>query len=145
MNCNAPAAGSMGTQAMYFGNDMIKIGCSKPSSTSYVGGKLNTQKCLHACTKENGNLTNGVTNNSDKGYCAPACCCVAYSTSGTKPGDWYLPLVYEVSKINNIEINNQRQQLKGSSFNDGNYWSSNEDDYTTDMYYNTISSYGSYS
>ena len=98
MNYNTPATGSDSTQTMYFGNYGTTIGNVKGGTdkTAYIGGKWNTQKCLHACTKENKDLTNGVTNNSGTGYCAPACCCVAYSTPGTKPGDWYLPMPGEL-------------------------------------------------
>ena len=99
-------------------------------ATSYIGGKWNTQKCLHACTKEKNDLTGGVTNNSGTGYCAPACCCVAYSTPGTKPGDWYLPAIGELYQIyaNKTAINEKRTAIKGSGFSENsNYWSSRED------------------
>ena len=90
MNYNTPTTGNKDYQYMMFGNYGTTIGNVKggTNSTAYIGGKWNTQKCLHACTKEDKDLTNGVTNNSGTGYCAPACCCVAYSTPGTKPGDW---------------------------------------------------------
>ena len=100
MSYNTPTTGSVtyDSQYMYFGNYGTTIGNIKggTNSTAYIGGKWNTQKCLHACTKENKDLTNGVTNSKDTGYCAPACCCVAYSTPGTKPGDWYLPMPGEL-------------------------------------------------
>ena len=88
-------------QMMYFGNNGVTVGNVKGSmnKTSYVGGKWNTQKCLDACTKENKDLTNGVSNSPEIGYCAPACCCVAYSTPGTKSGDWYLPTPGELYQI----------------------------------------------
>ena len=65
MNYNTPATGSKKAQDMMFGNSGTTIGNVKggTDSTSYIGGKWNTQKCLHACTKENKDLTNGVTNN----------------------------------------------------------------------------------
>ena len=131
MNYNTPTTGSDNYQNMYFGNYGTTIGNVKgrTNSTSYIGGKWNTQKCLHACTKENKDLTNGVTNNSDIGYCAPACCCVAYSTPGTKPGDWYLPMPGELYQIyaNKAAINEKRTAIKGSGFYDSNYcWSSRE-------------------
>ena len=98
MNYNTPTTGNKDTQYMYFGNYGTTIGNVKGGTdeTSYIGGKWNTQKCLHACTKENKDLTNGVTNNSGTGYSPAACCCVAYSTPGTKPGDWYLPSIGEL-------------------------------------------------
>ena len=115
---------------MMFGNYGTTIGNVKGGTdkTSYIGGKWNTQKCLHACTKENKDLTNGVTNNSGTGYCAPACCCVAYSTPGTKQGDWYLPMPGELYQIyaNKAAINEKRTVIKGSGFYDYNYWSSRE-------------------
>ena len=74
MNYNTPTTGSDNYQRIYFGNYGVTIGNVKgvTDKTSYIGGKWNTQKCLHACTKENKDLTNGVTNNSGTGYCAPA-------------------------------------------------------------------------
>ena len=122
-----------------FGNYGTTIGNVKGGTdeTSYIGGKWNTQKCLHACTKENKDLTNDVTNNYNTGYCAPACCCVAYSTPGTKPGDWYLPMpgeLYQIS-VNNAAINKKRTTIKGSGFsNNYNYWSSREDSSNYEYY-----------
>ena len=131
MNYNTPTTGNKDTQTMYFGNYGSTIGNVKGGTdeTSYIGGKWNTQKCLHACTKENKDLTNGVTNNSGTGYCAPACCCVAYSTPGTKPGDWYLPMPGELYQIyaNKTAINEKRTAIKGSGFSERYYhWSSRE-------------------
>ena len=133
MSYNTPTtgSGSSNDNQMYFGNWGVTIGNVKDStdSTAYIGGKWNTQKCLHACTKENKDLTNGVTNNSGTGYCAPACCCVAYSTPGTKPGDWYLPMLGELYQIyaNKAAINEKRTTIKGSGFSESDgYWSSRE-------------------
>ena len=130
MNYNTPTTGSDNPQRMYFGNYGTTIGNVKggTNSTAYIGGKWNTQKCLHACTKENKDLTNGVTNNSGTGYCAPACCCVAYSTPGTKSSDWYLPMPGELYQIyaNKAAINEKRTVIKGSGFNGSRYWSSRE-------------------
>ena len=130
MDYNAPTTGNKDTQYIYFGNYGTTIGNVKggTNSTAYIGGKWNTQKCLHACTKENKDLTNGVTNNSGTGYCAPACCCVAYSTPGTKSGDWYLPMPGELYQIyaNKAAINEKRTTLVGSGFNVLSYWSSRE-------------------
>ena len=65
----------------------------------------------------------------DTGYCPPACCCVAYSTPSTKPGDWYLPMPGELYQIyaNKTAINEKRTAIKGNGFYDGGYWSSRED------------------
>ena len=141
MNYNTPTTGNKGAQYMIFGNSGVTIGNVKGGTdqTSYIGGKWNTQKCLHACTKEKNNLTNGVTNNSGTGYCAPACCCVAYSTPGTKPGDWYLPMPGELYQIyaNKTVIDAKRKALTGGEQTGGeqtgsgfrehkNYWSSRE-------------------
>ena len=131
MNCDTPTTGSDNYQGMYFGNNGTTIGNVKggTNSTSYIGGKWNTQKCLHACTKENKDLTNGVTNSEGTGYCAPACCCVAYSTLGTKSGDWYLPMPGELYQIyeNKTAINEKRTAIKNSGFSMGDYcWSSRE-------------------
>ena len=130
MDYNTPTTGSDSIQWLYFGNYGTTIGNVKGGTdkTSYIGGKWNTQKCLHACTKENKDLTNGVTNTSGTGYCAPVCCCVAYSTPGTKPGDWYLPMPGELYQIyaNKTAINEKRTAIKGSGFNDNRYWSSRE-------------------
>ena len=130
MSYNTPTTGNKDTLLMYFGNYGTTIGNVKggTNKTSYIGGKWNTQKCLHACTKENKDLTNGVTDNFNTGYCAPACCCVAYSTPGTKSGDWYLPMPGELYQIyaNKTAINEKRTAIKGSGFSDYYYWSSRE-------------------
>ena len=124
MSYKTPTIGSKtyNDQSMYFGNFGVTIGNVKGGTdqTSYIGGKWNTQKCLHACTKENKDLTNGVTNSGATGYCAPACCCVAYSTPGTKPGDWYLPMPGELYQIyaNKAAINEKRISEAGSGFDE---------------------------
>ena len=144
MNYTTPTTGNKDTQYIYFGNWGVTIGNVKGGTdkTSYIGGKWNTQKCLHACTKENKDLINGVTNNSDTGYCAPACCCVAYSTLGTKPGDWYLPMPGELYQIyaNKAAIDEKRTAIKGSGFFDAYYWSSRE--YSSDYEYRVGLYYG---
>ena len=121
MNCSTPTTGSISAQKMRFGNYGVTIGNVKggTNETSYIGGKWNTQKCLHACTNENSDLTNGVTNASKHGFCPTACCCVAYSTPGTKPGDWYLPMPGELYQLyENIDaISSQRSNIKeGNGF-----------------------------
>ena len=131
MNYKTPATGNNSTQYMYFGNYGTTIGNVKgeANTTSYIGGKWNTQKCLDACTKEKKDLTNGVTNSKEDGYCAPACCCVAYSTPGTKQGDWYLPMPGELYQLyeNKTAINEKRTAIKGSGFSESYYyWSSRE-------------------
>ena len=132
MNHSTPTTGSISAQKMRFGNYNVTIGNVKgdPNAGSYVGGKWNTQKCLHACTNENKDLTNGVTNASRPGFCPPACCCVAYSTPGTKPGDWYLPMPGELYQLyENIEaISSQRSNIKeGNGFDtDLPYWCNRE-------------------
>ena len=143
MSYKKPTIGSntYNEQGMYFGNYGVTIGNVKggTDSSSYIGGKWNTQKCLDACTKENKDLTNGVTNNRSAGYCAPACCCVAYSTPGTKPGDWYLPMPGELYQIytNKTAINEKRTTLVGTGFNEEQgygYWSSREIDSNYEYY-----------
>ena len=139
MSYDTPTTGNKDYQYqyMYFGNyDTIGNVKGGTDETSYVGGKWNTQKCLHACDNENSDLTNGVTNSTDSGYCAPACCCVAYSTPGTKSGDWYLPMPGELYQIykNKTAINEKRTAIKGSGFNQNlRYWSSRE--YSSDREY----------
>ena len=99
------------------------------NSTAYIGGKWNTQQCLSKATNQDQNICDGVTHNSGTGYCAPACCCVAYSTPGTKSGDWYLPMPGELYQIyaNKTAINEKRTAIKGSGFGESNsYWSSRE-------------------
>ena len=141
MSYNTPTTGfvTYDNQYMYFGNYGTTIGNVKGGTdkTAYIGGKWNTQKCLHACTKENKDLTNGVTNSGDTGYCAPACCCVAYSTPGTKSGDWYLPMPGELYQIyaNKAAINEKRTAIKGSGFSESYYqWSSREGSSNSEYY-----------
>ena len=130
MNYNTPTTGNKDTQYMMFGNYGTTIGNVKGGTdeTSYIGGKWNTQQCLSKATNQDQYICNGVTNNSGTGYCAPACCCVAYSTSGTKPGDWYLPMPGELYQIyaNKTAINEKRTALVGSGFYGHYYWSSRE-------------------
>ena len=130
MNYDTPTTGTENPQYMYFGNYGTTIGNVKGGTdeTSYIGGKWNTQQCVSKATNQ-GVICDGVTNNSGTGYCAPACCCVAYSTPGTKSGDWYLPMPGELYQIyaNKTAINEKRTAIKGSGFSESNfYWSSRE-------------------
>ena len=130
MNYNTPTTGSDNYQSIIFGNYGTTIGNVKggTNSTAYIGGKWNTQQCLSKATNQDQNICDGVTNSGDTGYCAPACCCVTYSTPGTKPGDWYLPMPGELCQIyaNKVAINEKRTAIKGSGVSDGYYWSSGE-------------------
>ena len=130
MNCDTPTTGTENPQYIYFGNYDTTIGNVKGGTdeTSYIGGKWNTQQCVSKATNQ-GVICDGVTNNSGTGYCAPACCCVAYSTPGTKSGDWYLPMPGELYQIyeNKTAINEKRTAIKGSGFSESYcYWSSRE-------------------
>ena len=136
MNYDSPSTGNKDLQTMMFGSYDIIIGNTKGGTdeTSYVGGKWNTKRCVFKATNQD--KTSGkVENKSDAGYCAPACCCDRYSTPGTKPGDWYLPMPGELYQIyaNKTIINEKRTAIKGSGFDDDYYWSSREE-----------SSYGEY-
>ena len=119
MNYDTPTTGNKDTQYMLFGNYDTTIGNVKGGTdrTSYIGGKWNTQQCLSKATNQDV-ICDGVTNNPGTGYCAPACCCVAYSTPGTKPGDWYLPMPGELYQIyaNKTAIYEKRTAIKGSGF-----------------------------
>ena len=132
MNYTTPTTGNKNTQTMYFGNYGVTIGNVKGGTdqTSYIGGKWNTQQCLSKATNQDQNICGKpITNSRDTGYCAPACCCVAYSTPGTKSGDWYLPMPGELNKFykNRIAINKKRTAIKDSGFKDDYlYWSSRE-------------------
>ena len=130
MNYDTPTTGNKDTQYMMFGNYGTTIGNVKGGTdkTSYIGGKWNTQQCVSKATKQDQNICDGVTNSSGEGYCAPACCCVAYSTPGTKSGDWYLPMPGELYQIyaNKTAINEKRTAIKGSGFKGFIYWSSRE-------------------
>ena len=137
MNYKTPTTGNKDTQYMYFGNYGTTIGNVKGGTdkTSYIGGKWNTQQCLSKATNQDV-ICDGVTNNYNTGYCAPACCCVAYSTPGTKPGDWYLPMPGELYQIyaNKTAINEKRTAIKGRGFYDRNYWSSRENSSNREYY-----------
>ena len=131
MNCDTPTTGNKDVQSIYFGNYGTTIGNVKGGTdeTSYIGGKWNTQQCLSKATNQDQNICDGVTNNSGTGYSPAACCCVAYSTPGTKPGDWYLPMPGELYQIyaNKTAINEKRTAIKGSGFSESyRYWSSRE-------------------
>lgn len=145
MSCETPITGSKSynNQSMMFGNIYVKIGNKKGNfsanpydRTSYPGGKQNTQLCLSSATKQDKKICNGVTNSKNTGYCAPACCCVAYSTLGTKPGDWYLPTISELHDVRiyrNI-INEKRIALVGSAFYGDCYWTSCENNQNHEYY-----------
>ena len=131
MNYNTPTTGNKDTQTMCFGNFGTTIGNVKGGTdrTSYIGGKWNTQQCLSKATNQDQYICDGVTNNYNTGYSPAACCCVAYSTPGTKPGDWYLPMPGELYQIyaNKTAINEKRTAIKGSGFSESSYyWSSRE-------------------
>ena len=152
MNYDTPATGNPlpPDVNMYFGNYGTIIGNVKGGTdkTAYIGGKWNTQQCLSKATNQDQNICDGVTNNSGTGYCAPACCCVAYSTPGTKPGDWYLPMPGELYELyaDKTAINEKRTAIKGSGFIGGGYWSSREDssynEYYVFLYNGGIGYYG---
>ena len=129
MNCDTPTTGNKDPQGIVFGNYGTTIGNVKggPNGISYVGGKWNTQQCLSKATNQDV-ICDGVTNNYTTGYSPAACCCVAYSTPGTKPGDWYLPSTGELYQIyaNKAAINEKRTAIKGSGIGAGDYWSSRE-------------------
>ena len=131
MNCDTPTTGSDNYQGMYFGNYGTTIGNVKggTNSTSYIGGKWNTQQCLSKATNQDQNICGkSITNSGDTGYSPAVCCCVAYSTPGTKSGDWYLPMPGELCQIyaNKAAINEKRTAIKGSGFGASGYWSSRE-------------------
>ena len=134
MNYDTPATGNKDTQDIYFGNYGVTIGNVK-GGTGKTGGKWNTQQCLSNATNQDV-ICNGVTNSKDPGYCAPACCCVAYSTPGTKPGDWYLPMPGELYQIraHKTAIDDKRTAIKGSGFSDDYYWSSREHSSNNEYY-----------
>ena len=131
MSCETPADGQASEYVMCFGNFGTIIGNVKGGTdkTAYIGGKWNTQQCLSKSTKQDQNICGkSITNTGNTGYCAPACCCVAYSTPGTKPGDWYLPMPGELYQIyaNKTAIDEKRTAIKGRGFSGFNYWSSRE-------------------
>ena len=111
MNYNTPTTGTKDPQSMTFGNYKTTIGNVKGGTdkASYIGGKWNTQQCLSKATNQDV-ICDGVTNNYNTGYSPAACCCVAYSTPGTKPGDWYLPSIGELYQLyeNKTAINEKR-------------------------------------
>ena len=138
MNYKTPTNGNKVNQSICIGAENI-IGNVKGGTdkTSYIGGKWNTQQCLSKATNQEF-ICNGVTNSTDPGYQPAACCCVAYSTPGTKPGDWYLPMPDELYQIyaNKTVINKKRTTLVGKGFLEyGYYWSSLEEE---TKYFNKI-------
>ena len=143
MNPQFPTSGQTSAYRMYFGNNVVTVGNVKGGTdkTSCVGGKWNTQQCLSKATKQDPYLCNGVTDKDSEGYCPPVCCCVAYSTLGTKPGDWYLPMPGELYQLhaNIVDINNARSSLSGydSGFSESeSYWSSREYSRSGEYYVN---------
>lgn len=132
MDYEHPGKGTDGYASQYMGNYGTVVGADKGNSYQYVGGKYNTQKYLDAATKQDSHVCAGVTNQSGAGYSPAACCCAAYSTLGTKPGDWYLPSQFELSNVFNryykTDINKARTKVMGSNYDEYDYWSSSEKD-----------------
>ena len=139
MHPEHPADGQTSAYRMYFGNYGTTIGNVKGGTdkTAYIGGKWNTQQCLSKAINQDQNICGkSITNNLGTGYSPAACCCVAYSTPGTKSGDWYLPMPGELYQIyaNKTAINEKRTAIKGSGFSESYYyWSSRE--YSSDYEY----------
>lgn len=132
MDYEHPGKGTDGYQAQYMGNYGTVVGADKGTSYIDVGGKYNTQKYLDAATKQDSHVCAGVDNQSGAGYSPAACCCAAYSTLGTKPGDWYLPSQSELVNMFNsyykTQINAARKKVAGSNYYEYDYWSSSEKD-----------------
>lgn len=138
MDYEHPGKGTDGYGTVVVGNYGTVVGADKGNSFQYVGGKYNTQKYLDAATKQDSHVCAGVTNQSGAGYSPAACCCAAYSTLGTKPGDWYLPsqseLAYMFISWVKKYMNEARNKVIGSNYNEYDYWSSSESD-SNNAYY----------
>lgn len=132
MDYEHPGKGTDGYSSMYVGNYGTVVGADKGNSYIQVGGKYNTQKYLDAATQQDSNVCAGVTNQSGAGYSPAACCCAAYSTLGTKPGDWYLPSQSELQQMfdrwSKTQINEARTKVMRSNYDEYDYWSSSEKD-----------------
>lgn len=132
MDYEHPGKGIDGYQGQCMGNYGTVVGADKGNGYIQVGGKYNTQKYLDAATKQDSHVCAGVDNQSGVGYSPAACCCAAYSTLGTKPGDWYLPsqseLAYMFNSFNKPIVNGARKKVKGSNYYEYDYWSSSESD-----------------
>lgn len=130
MNLETPLSGNKNARNMTFGSIWTSFGNTRGTEdkNSYIGGKWNTQQCLSKATKHDKHVCGGVSDNTADGYCAAVCCCVAYSTPGTRPGDWYLPMPGELYQIyaNKTVIDEKRTVIKGSGFINSDYWSSRE-------------------
>lgn len=138
MDYEHPGKGTDGYATMYVGNYGTVVGTDKGNSYQQVGGKYNTQKYLDAATKQDSHVCAGVTNQSGAEYSPAACCCAAYSTLGTKPGDWYLPSQSELGNMFNsyykTTINDARKKVMRSNYYEYDYWSSSESD-SNNAYY----------
>lgn len=138
MDYEHPGKGTDGYAAICVGNYGTVVGADKGNSYLQFGGKYNTQKYLDAATNQDSHVCAGVDNQSGAGYSPAACCCAAYSTLGTKPGDWFLPsqseLAYMFDSWTKNYINTARKKVMGSNYNEYDYWSSSEKD-ANDAYY----------
>lgn len=135
MNYKTPTNGNKVNQSIKFGDGKVGNVKGGTDKTLYIGGKWNTQQCLSKATNQDQTICNGIINLGSVGYSPAACCCVAYSTLGTKSGDWYLPMPDELYQIyaNKTVINKKRTTLVGKGFFEyGYYWSSLEEK-TTDF------------
>lgn len=132
MDYEHPGKGIDGYQGQCMGNYGTVVGADKGNSYIQVGGKYNTQKYLDAASKQDSHVCAGVDNQSGVGYSPAACCCAAYSTLGTKPGDWYLPsqseLAYMFNSFTKTNVNDARKKVMGNNYYEYDYWSSSESD-----------------
>lgn len=134
MSYKTPRNGSDIPIEIIFGNVTTIIGNIKgrTDNTGYIGGKWNTQQCLSKAINQDKHICFGIKNSADLGCYPAACCCVGYSTPGTKSGDWYLPMPGELYQIyvNKTVIDEKRTLIKGKGFvceKEDCYWSSRED------------------
>lgn len=136
MNQNLVGSISISDTMIQFNMKGEKIGNTygSRSSTSYVGGKKNTQilieNSLYYDNKrllcQQGFATSG---NGTGKICNAACSCGVYSIRGTKRGDWYLPSPGELKELyNKISIINPiRKSLVNVEYTmAGHYWTSYE-------------------
>lgn len=136
MNQNLVGTSSINDTTIQFNMKGYNIGNTygNRSSTSYIGGKKNTQllieKSAYYDTKQLLCNSGFPTSSTGKALrCNAAVSCGVYSIRGTKRGDWYLPSVGELKEMySKISIINPiRKQLVNEEYKmQGHYWTSYE-------------------
>lgn len=120
---------------------------TSPASTdnalSDFDGEGNTEILTSLATSQSSWKTaSSITNSTNSGYYAGACCCWRFHTNGTSQGDWILPSIGELGYImpNFKVINSAINTVSGLQIANGEYMSSTEGNASYDR--SLVTTYG---